>query len=187
LTRWSRVDFSTLSDDELLAAFSLLLYKNLRLPVCRCVQAIISRPSLSDKIDLARLYQLTATMTNDMDEALEHIHAGRQIAEKQGDSPAHWYLLELQVRLARYEAEESNRLAKLLATRYADEPGVREGLYAVLTRAGVIPPGPPSGGQPPPDMATVPGETSEDQPSPLWTPDTPGAKKESKLWLPGAD
>lgn len=187
MSRWSRVDFSTLNDDELLAAFSLLLYKNLRLPVCRCVQTIISRPSLADKIDLARLYQLTATMTNDMDEALEHIHAGRQIAEKEGASPAQWYLLELQVRLARFEAEESNRLAKLLATQYANEPGVREGLYAVLTRAGVMPPGPPNGRQPPPEMAPVPGETSEEQPSPLWTPDSAGAKKEAKLWLPGAE
>lgn len=186
--RMARLEFSNLSDDQLIAAFRLATLKNLRLAMRKSAEALVARSSVAEKVDLAEVYRLLVGIADDSDEALQFIDNGRKIAAAKGRSPADWYLLELQVRLSRYEAEECNRLTRMLATRYSKEPGISEGLYRVLVRYGVISPD----GQPIGEAPTGPGESPQPaaaadraESSGLWTPDSANQKQESKLWLPG--
>ncbi len=187
VSRWARVEFAELSDDELLDAFRLITLKNLRSAMRRCANELVARASIAEKIDLAEVYRLLVTVSADAEEALQHIDSGRRITVTKGRSPASWYLLELQVRLSRYEAEECNRLTKLLTTRHSNEPGIKEGLYQVLVRYGVISPDGQVRSRAPDSAAPLEATTASATPeSPgLWTPDSAAPKQESKLWLPG--
>jgi hypothetical protein len=145
---------------------------------------------VADRIDLAEVYQMLVGVSKDAEESLDYIDRGRKLAVARGASPANWYLMELQVRLSRSEADECNRLTKLLATRYGQEPGVAEALYQVLVRFGVITPDGKVAGLPQDSEAVGVGLDSppgagDAEPSGLWTPDSGAQKQASKLWLPG--
>jgi tetratricopeptide (TPR) repeat protein len=186
-SRLGRLKFDQLSDEQLVGAFRLATLKNMRLAMRRSAQELVSRPSIAEKVDLAEVYRLLVGVSTDTDEALQHIDQGRKLSVTKGRSPAPWYLMELQIRLSRYEAEECNRLTRLLATRHSKEPGISEGLYEILVRYGVISPDGQVAGQPPAAAAGA-GEpvAAAPQAAPgLWTPDSAAPKQESKLWLPG--
>jgi hypothetical protein len=187
LARWGRIDFKALSDKVLLNAFHLVTIKNLRSPMRRCAQELVARPSLEEKIDFAEVYRLLVIVSSDSDEALQHIDHGRRIALNKGRSPAPWYVLELRVRLSRREAEECNRLTRLLATRYGNDPGIQKALYQTLVDFGIISPeGQVRGHAAEVAEAAKEPAAAASAPAPgLWTSDSPPPPKESKLWLPG--
>jgi hypothetical protein len=187
LVRFGRLDYAKLSDEELLTAYQRLMMLGYRTGLYACGREVIARPSLSDKLDVANVLQVLARLAPDSDAALQFIDMGRQLATARGHSPAEWYLHELQARLDRFEAEESNRLIQLIATRYGREPGVNEALYTLLVRHGLINPD----GTPVQAPGAAPGAApaaATAASSPLWTPESAATapKGESKLWLPGS-
>jgi hypothetical protein len=193
LANLSRVNLSELSNEELTDVFRLAALKFLRLAMRRSAIEIVARPDIAEKIDPEEVYHVLATVSVNTDESLQFIDAGRQLAVKNGHSPAQWYLAELQVRLSRYEGEECNRLTKLLTSRHAHEPGVNQALYQILVNHGVITPegevrdegvrqAGAAGPLGPPDQA--PATAAAESPG-LWTPESAATKQESKLWLPG--
>jgi tetratricopeptide (TPR) repeat protein len=191
LVRMGRLDYSKLSDDELLQAYARLTMSGYRTAMLRCAEQIVSRPSMAERMDLAQVYQTLTVMSDDLEKALKYLEQGRRLTTAKGASAAPWYLLELQIRLARYEAAEAERLIRLISSRFANEPGVAQQLYTLLVRHGVInADGTPTAGRagPPAARSAVAAEPAAEPASGLWTPDSAAApaKQESKLWLPGS-
>jgi tetratricopeptide (TPR) repeat protein len=190
LIRMGRLDYTKLSDDELLHAYGRLSMCGYRTALLRCGEQIVARPSMAQRIDFAQVYHALTVLSDDTEKALKYLDQGRRLATAKGESAASWYLLELQIRLARYEGPEAERLIRLISTRFANEPGIAQQLYTLLVRHGVInPDGTPAHGQAgPAPRGPVAAEPTAAPASALWTPDAPAApaKQESKLWLPGS-
>lgn len=192
LIRMGRLDYSQLSDDDLIKAYGRLALNGYRTALYRCAEELVARPSLANRVDLAEIYRALVTVARDSDKALQFLDRGRRVTATRGESPATWYLLELQIRLSRYEGEECNRLVRLISSRFGNEPGVARQLYALLVRHGVInPDGTPAHGPVSAPQAAVPAAepAAASAAGSLWTPDSPAPapKQESKLWLPGRD
>lgn len=185
-SRLARLKFKELSDEELVSAFRLAILKLMRSAIRNSAKELVARPSVASMIDMSEVYRVLVGAALESDEALEYIASGRKIAAEKRQSPAAWYLMELQVRLTRQEPHECNRLIKLIATRHAKEPGVAEGLQQILVRFGVISPDGKMMGEPAGEAGGALAAPASAPPSGLWTPDSPAPKKEeSKLWLPG--
>jgi tetratricopeptide (TPR) repeat protein len=190
LIRMGRLDYTKLSDEDLLQAYGRLTMGGYRTALLRCAEEIIARPSMSQRMNLAQVYHTLTLVSSDSAKALGYLEQGRRLSTAKGESAAPWYLLELQIRLSRYEAVEAERLIRLISTRFTNEPGIAQQLYTLLVRHGVInPDGTPTQGAPgPAPPGAVAAEPAAAPASALWTPDAPAApaKQESKLWLPGS-
>jgi hypothetical protein len=181
------VNFSKLSDDDLVRAYQRLLFCGFRSALQRCGREVVARPSLSDRLDMAQVLETLVVLSTDSDAALQFADIGRQLAVTRGTSPAKWLLYELQARLARREVAECDRLLRLLAS-HQKEPGVTEAILELLRRHGLI----GADGKPVHSKAdraaAVQAEPAAASSSPIWTPDSAPErpKSESKLWLPGS-
>ena len=195
--RFGRLDIGRLSDEQLLMAYRRAYTVMSVDPLRRLATEVIQRASLDDQIDKVEAYDILSDVAETTDEALEYLEKARKLATADGESPAHWLIDELELRLLRGEAEKFLDLLKEIQTRYMKEPGVGAALLEVLSRYGLVT---PDGRLMMPttrDMQAA-AETRESQPAPaaVWTPDAPAAappasgdeaKKASKLWLPGMD
>jgi hypothetical protein len=136
-------------------------------------------------------------MALDADEALSFLTKAQEVAKSKGRSPARLMLAELPYRLQRGEEQESRRILNLLTTRHANEPGVQQALFGLLSQLGLVRMDPatgrpvmvvPSAGVPGAQpVGAVPAPASAA--SGLWTPEqaAPAAEGKSKLWLPGME
>jgi hypothetical protein len=194
--RFSRLDVGRLSDEQLLLAYrrayTVMSVDSLR----QLALEVIQRPSLDERIDKVEAYDILSDVAETTDEALAYLEKARKLATADGESPAHWLIDELELRLLRGEADKFLQLMKEIQTRYIKEPGVGAALLEVLSRYGLVT---PDGRVVVPatrDVAAA-ADIHEGQTAPaaVWTPDAPEppppaaekAKKESKLWLPGME
>ena len=166
--------------------------------VRRIAKEIVARPSLDKhpEIDKAEAYEILSRMATDPDEALDFLHQAQETAKAKGRSPARYLLAELPVHLQRGAAQESRRIIELLTSRHANEPGISEALFSLLSQMGLIRVDPstgrpvmvvPSAGGP-----AMPGAEPAAAAAPasgLWTPEqaVPAAEGKGKLWLPGME
>jgi len=182
--RWARVMSERLSDDDLWWLHEQAAIYRAPRAFINTARQLVERPSQAQKVDLANLHAGMAEMSGTTDEAVTYIQAAEKAALADGKSPAAFLLRELGIRFARGEAQEVHDLLRRIETRHITEPGVREALYEMLVRVGLIRPD----GQPVSMPATP--ERAEPVPtdSPIWTPGTPQpgdqSKKPSQLWVP---
>ena len=101
---------------------------------------VIQRPTLDDRIDKVEAYDILSDVAETTDEALAYLEKARKLATADGESPAHWLIDELELRLLRGEAEKFLQLMKEIQTRYIKEPGVGAALLEVLSRYGLVTP-----------------------------------------------
>jgi tetratricopeptide (TPR) repeat protein len=188
LIRMGRLDYSKLSDNELLDCYARLTMFGYRTALFRCGREIVARPSLSDQLDVGRVLETLVSISPDRDTALQFIDMGRQLSAVRGQSQAVWQLFELQIRLAGGEGQEASRLIRLITSQHGKEPGVNDALMELLVRYGVIRPEQMTaqpGGEPG-RVSAAPAAAAEV--GKIWTPESAPnpTKPESKLWLPGS-
>ena len=188
VSHMGRLNIEEMSDDDLIAAYRYafavfgggILYK--------LALEISKRDSMHDKIDRVEIFDVLSDLSLESDEALEWLEKARKLATSQGESPAHWMIDEMQIRLIRGEASHFENLFREVQNRYMKEPGVAQALMSMLQKFGLITPDgkpmtPPPGGQPEEMVEqTVPAEADK-----LWTPGDTAADSsqgESKLWIP---
>ncbi len=193
--RLARKNFQSASDIDLAGFYVLAARLRARFALERIGSEILKRPP-SDVLPTAdATYAMLGMITPDAEEAVSYLEKAQQAATKLGTSPAEYLLRELRVRLQTRpeDAEPLQRIISTLTTRYVSEPGVREGLVAILVEAGIIQPD----GRP---RRTIGGMEGAATPSELpvgatsnivvGSPSAAEPAKEpaaSKLWLPGQD
>ncbi len=194
LVRLDRVDVTAVSDDDVLTGYRRAVSFGAQAAVERFGRELVGRPSLAERDERLQAYRLLARMTDNPDEAIELIEAGRQATVERGGSCANWDLLELSLRFERMESPEIGRLMSHIESQHAREPGVMEALTQMLVQMGVLRPDgspamPPGGGPAADPSLMVPGGEAE-EPGKIWTPDGSSGSSEGekpKLWTPGMD
>ena len=112
------------------------------------------------------------------------------MAEKAGQSPASWLILELSLQFARGDSNEVNRLLTQIQRDHMNEPGVAQALTELLVGLGVLrpdgmPAGAAAGAGMPGGPAAGPPPQAAQEPGKLWTPGgEQGGGGEKKLWTP---
>ncbi len=183
LVRLHRVMVERLADDALLAGFHRAVVYGAHEATDVFGRELIERPKIADDQKQQALAVLVEN-ERDSDRALGYVERGRQLAETLGQSSAAWDFNELELRMARGEAEEGSRLFEHLRREHLREPGVAEALRDFLIRAGVVDAqGRPVEPELPPDA--VPEPPQDEPAAGLWTPDSEQSTKEKpKLWTP---
>ncbi len=185
-SRLHRLDPQALNDEELANYFQRALQVGARLAVRTLGQAVVARPGLKGKIDLATVYGHLSDLEENGDEAIRYLDSARKAAEEQNQSTAPWDLEELELRLRRGEPREFARLMDHIQQHHVREPGVARALMEILYAAGIVgPDGRPTGAAAAMPAAAEPAETGK-----LWTPDSGpapagGTTGKSGLWVPG--
>lgn len=181
-----RVDIEALSDEDLLKVYRYAYAVLAGGLLHRIALEITKRDSVSDKVDLVEIYDVLSDLSTSSDQALEWLEKARKLATSQGESPAHWLIDEMEIRLVRGDAERFQALFKEIQNRYMKEPGVGQALFNLFRKYGLVTPdgqlaNNPEAAQPPPEEEAEPVAG-------LWTPDSNDApeqgKSESKLWVP---
>ena len=134
-------------------------------------------------------------MTDDPDEAIALIEAGRKATLDRGGSCANWDLLELSLRFERMESSEITRLMSHIEREHGREPGVIEALTQMLVQMGVLRPDgspamPPGAAPAEEPSIVVPGGGQPEEAGKIWTPDGSTGTSEGekpKIWTPGMD
>jgi tetratricopeptide (TPR) repeat protein len=182
-SRLHRLNVESLSDEELVQSFQRALQVGARSAIRKLGLAVVARPSYKGKLDLAAVYGHLAAMEETGDEAIAHLESARKAAVEQKQSPAPWYLEELDLRMRRGEIQEFGRIVEVLQRSHLREPGVSQALMQILMEAGIIGPD----GRP----RAMPGAAAPaDAGGKLWTPDAPsapapaGGATKSGLWVP---
>jgi hypothetical protein len=185
-SRLARLNAEGLTDEELVPAFQRALQVGARSAIRKLGLVVVARASLKGKIDLAAVYGHLAAMEEASDEALAHLESARKAAVEQKQSPAPWYLEELDLRLRRGEVHEFSQLVDVLQRNHLREPGVAQALMQILMEAGIVGPDGRPRGMPGGTPAAAPAAES----GKLWTPDAPsapapaGGATKSGLWVP---
>jgi len=191
-TRLHRLAVENLGDDDLVRQFNRALQVVARPAVRRLGLAIVERPSLKGKIDLAAVYGHLADLEGQSDDALRFVDLARRAAEEQKQSTAAWDMDELELRLRRGEPAEFGRILEHIQTQHIREPGVAQALMQILYEAGIVgPDGRPRGPMPGAAGGAAPAADG----GKLWTPGgetaapaaAAGAGGKSALWVPGMD
>ena len=194
LIRLARVDVTKISDDDVLAGYRRAVSFGAQTAVEKFGRELVGRESLASRDERLQAYRLLARMTDDPDEAIALIEAGRQATVERGGSCANWDLLELSLRFERMESPEISRLMSHIESQHGREPGVIEALTQMLVQMGVLhpdgspamPPGAPPDAGP---AIVAPGGEAEES-GKIWTPDGSSGSSEGekpKLWTPGMD
>jgi hypothetical protein len=194
LVRLARVDVANISDDDVLSGYRRAVSFGAQAAVERLGRELVGRESLAGREERLQAYRLLARMTNDPEEAISLIDAGRQATVEKGGSCANWDLLELSLRFERMESAEISRLMAHIESQHAREPGVIDALTQMLMQMGVLrpdgTPAMPPGTSPAEEPAiVVPGGQPEES-GKIWTPDGSTGDSEGekpKLWTPGMD
>lgn len=194
LVRLARVDVTKVSDDDVLAGYRRAVSFGAQAAVERFGRELVARESLANRDERLQAYRLLARMSENPDEAIELIEAGRRTTIERGGSCANWDLLELSLRFERMESTEISRLMAHIESQHGREPGVIEALTQMLVQMGVLRPdgtpampvGPPPGAE---SSIVVPGGQPAEA-GKIWTPDGSSGSSEGekpKLWTPGMD
>jgi hypothetical protein len=181
-----------LSDDDLLLAYQRASSVRYVAAERKLAQEILSRPSLDSKVDKAQVCGALCELETDPARALALIEQARRIDRDKRRSCGPWDLIELELRIARGETAEVQRLFDHLRLEHAKEPDVGRALMQLLVNMGVVAPdgtmrGPAPSAVPREGAAAV--EPAAAEPSKLWTPDSAAAPsgKKSAIWTPGMD
>lgn len=201
IMRLNRVEPEGLDDENLSILFLRATQNSVNGAVMRFGKELLSRDSMTTKINPAEVYGRMAQHSGDADQAIELLGKAQEAAKAKGESPATWMISELTARLVRGDIAEAQQLIQRLQSQHMNEPGVAQLLMQTLQQFGIIGPdgrpaarGGPAGAEP--AMAASPG------PAPaagggggVWTPDGGGGQPasegggegKSKLWVPGMD
>jgi hypothetical protein len=180
-----RVDIEGLSDEDLLKVYRYAYAVLAGGLLHRIALEISKRDSVADSVDLVEIYDVLSDLSTSSDKALEWLEKARKLATSQGESPAHWLIDEMEIRLVRGDANRFQALFKEIQNRYMKEPGVGQALYNLFRKYGLVTPDGQLANDP--EAAQAPPE-DEAEPSGLWLPGSSDApaegKSESKLWVP---
>lgn len=184
-----RVETQKLTDDQLQHLYVEAVLYTARTATRQLGTEVLRREHLSDQLDMANVAGEVGRLEPDMDRALTLFQRAQTLDENAGKSPARWYLAELPLRLLRGEVSEVQHILTVLQTRHWQEPGVADSVVNILKQFGIDPV--ERGGGRPGEAAPSAAAAEPEPAQKLWTPDSDqsatGAKKESKLWIPGMD
>jgi hypothetical protein len=192
LVRWSRVEVDKLPDEALMAAYRRAMTFRADAALRNLAPAVADRDTLAGRPERRLALEMMVTASEDLDQALRRLEAGRREPNQPEGACAHWDLLELPLRLRRGESEEAGRLFEHVENRHIQEPGVARALTELLVNLGLLrPDGTPA--VPEEEAAAeepslvLPGQGGA-KPGELWTPDSqkPAGDK-PKIWTPGTD
>ncbi len=187
LVRLAQLDPSSLSDDDLLAAFMRAGTNRFPSAIVKLGQEVLNRPSLvegENSISPEEICGQLAELYEDTRLALEWNERAREFSLKGGGSCAGNDLFELYVRLNRGEGEDAVRLLQHLMEKHGNEPGVRNAVGQVLRETGLMNPDGTMARGAEPSIVTPDGDA---EPGKIWTPDAetaPTGGGESKIWMP---
>jgi hypothetical protein len=190
LTRLARLEMSKLTNEQLSAVVYMATRVNHAQAIKLVAQEALKRDQLPEEFPKCDAMELLARYETNLDEALRLITEAQQLAKAAGRSPARMMMLEFDLRLARGESQELQRIMTELQMKHMREPGIAEMLYSKLMRLGLINPDGTPRFAAPAAASAVPELQPSSSASGLWSPDgpAPSAKSEpSKLWLPGMD
>lgn len=187
LVRLSRLEPSSLSDDDLLSAFMRVVTRRYPPGVVKLGQELLQRPSLTtgpNSVSPEEICGQIAELSEDTRIALEWNAQAREFALAAGSSCAGNDLFELYLRVNRGEPEDTVRLLQHLMDKHHSEPGVRNAVAQVLYETGLMNQDGTMvrGGEQAivtPDGGAEPGK--------IWTPEAEAAAAsggQSKIWLP---
>jgi hypothetical protein len=188
LTRLARLDFAKLSDDDLLSVYTHAMLTRYRPAMVQAAREVVSRTALDGRLDKAEALGVLAENAASSDEALAYYGRAAEEAVRAGTSPAQWYLAEVPLRLMREDVAGFERLIRILTTKHAAEPGVREALMQIMYSLGLVgPDGRPTQRGPELAAASTAPAAAAAEPG-IWTPgaEAPQGGK-SGLWLPGME
>lgn len=192
LVRLARVEAAKLSDDELLVGYRRSVAFGAQAAAERFGREIIARESLRGREERLQAYRLLSRVTEDSEEGLRMIEAGRKETLEAGGSCANWDLSELAMRFERLEIAGIERLINHIQSQHRTEPGVMEQLTHLLMQVGVLRPDGTLALQPSAarerSTIVVPG-SEEPGAGGIWTPEGAAGEggEKPKLWMPGMD
>jgi hypothetical protein len=186
VTRLERLMPEKLTDEQLIECYQRSVVCMVYPAIRRLGSQIVGRDSLQGNQDvkMPEVYGSLARVAQDSNRALEYLEMARQAAGQTDRSPAPWYLAELELRLARGEQGEFERVLNRLRTKHWHEPGVANAVLGFLKRLQTTA-GEPPAGQP----AAVPDDADfggPDKSSEIWTPESAagGQEKKPAIWTP---
>ena len=187
LLRLGRYDATKFTNEQIFVVITRSLRVGHAHPLVRTAYATLDRTDLPPEFSKCDAHELLAKYEREPGKSLEHILQAQAIATEQGRSPARYMLTEFDLRIARGEMNDVQRIMTTLQAKYIREPGIAEALYQKLMQLGIINPdgssrlGSPGGAMPEAAPAAAPNA--------LWTPEgaASGGQQPSKLWIPGMD
>ncbi|MGB6045411.1 MAG: hypothetical protein WBF93_19805 [Pirellulales bacterium] len=184
-TRLERLKIDALTDEQLMIAYRRCVAFRADLAIRQFGLEIVQRDSFDEQENFskAEVYGVLARLDPDSDRALEYLELARKKDAEAGRSPARWYAVELELRLARGEAAVFERLLSLLRTHHWHEPGIADAVRKLIERlqsAGGVPTDQPAAEPEPVDASP------QEPASQIWTPDSAAGdpEKKTEIWTP---
>ena len=186
------VDPKTFSDEQIRKIYFDSIGIANTVVLRQIVPEILSRESMHDNMPRDICYSMLAQLSDDNDEAIEHLRNARNEAVAAGRSIGLFLVQEFEIRLSRGMTEKLPELLQTIRKQYVSDPNVEFQLSRVLNSFGLITPD----GQ----VSLPSAEPAEESASSskIWTPDSgddtiaSGSGQSeptsgSKIWVPGAD
>lgn len=198
--RWNRIDFSKLSTQTLVNAFTYAqCMAQLHIIGAKIAELILERTDMPldnsiKNICLEMIISKSFT-EGDSEQIRQALEKAYNFSIKNGTSDGRWHLLELMYCVRQKNLSRFEQLFKHLATEHRNEPDTMERLSELLKNLGLVPGGPGAEGNPMtggmPGAAPVSPQTAK-EPGGLWTPGSDNSASDqgdsgSKLWIPGND
>jgi hypothetical protein len=177
VVRLDRFDLEKASDEQLREAYIGATRTNHFALLEKVAHVVLERPPSERGLARSVAFEVLATVSSNLDDALKYNQLAQQAALEEGKSPARLLIGEFDLRLARNEPDEVVRLLTTLQSKHVNEPGIAQALYMRLMQIGAIgPDGLPRTAAAPrePAAAIYPGST----------PVPAAGEQKSKLWLP---
>jgi hypothetical protein len=188
LARLSRLNMAALSDEQLGQLVRMAVSRGAVQAIRLACLELVRRPEVKGGISKASAYGQLAALSGDANQAIAYLDQARQASEAAGQSPARWYLQEVQYRMQKQEADQVMRIIDHVARQHANEPGVAQALMGLMVQLGLVRPDgtmvrPPMG-EAAAGMAASPAAAAET--GKIWTPETARGGDKPSLWLPGS-
>jgi hypothetical protein len=190
LARLAQLDARQLTDQQLLDAYQAAWVHNVRAALYAFAKEVIEREKLPPEVEKAEIYESLISASPDPDTAITHLERARQYSEAKGQSPVHWWLSELSLRIGLGDFPACNQILRTIQSKHLREPGVAQALQNLLASHGLV----PVAGRPGQEAEAIPeaaaaAATGPAEPGKIWTPGSsnvgPPSGAPSKLWIPG--
>jgi hypothetical protein len=196
IARLSQLAFDKLSDEQLVLVYRRVSYSAARLALRLAALEAAGRDGLGGALGKPQVYDVLVSVARNSSEALEFNKQGRAAAVAAGQSPAHWLIQELEIRLGRGEQAVAQALVDQIRTDHMNDPVAQQELYQLMVRCGAVSLDKVMAqrGQRAAQQQRVAAGPAPPAPGKLWTPDSPAPtpapvgeeppEKKPLIWTP---
>jgi len=172
LVRLPRFELAKLSDQLLAKLLDRTVLMGAKFATLLTARELVSREPLAEDVNPTSAFRQLIRLEPDPTQALAWAKQARQWSETQGQSPAEWALMELELSIERGNAAGVQQALAEIRTAHLQEPGIAEATYRLLYAAGLVAPPDASEGASPMPLQSMSANAAADASGGEWRLDS---------------